>query len=246
MSQVATWWLNGFLNPIINLLENIQKNFNQNRFILNPEQIHHSSIAHIYTIEFLSLAAWDEIILSSVGEYFLGTFPQIEKELASFRENIEALNKSLAQLEKIIENSPILLTELINRYETIISRERIPRSDFEHFNLEQISVRYLGQLQMELSSYPTESKDTIVHFTAYALLDLGVEFPAFTNLTGYQPLSIAKDISTKLREDDASIMPPLVECENLFEIIKNQSSNLWKNLKKERIDLAKRYTATFG
>jgi hypothetical protein len=246
MSQVTTWWLKEFLNPIIKLLDDVQKNFNQNSFILNPKQIHHSSNVHTYSIKFFNFTAWDEIISSSIGEYFLSTFPRIEKELISFRANIDALNESLAQLEKTIEESPIILEHLINRYETLIIREHIPRSEFENFSLEQISVRYLGQLQALISNHSVESKDSIIHFTAYALLDLDIKLPEITQITEYMPLSIGKDISTKLREGDNSMFKPISDCKNSIDIIKKQSTNLWANLKKERIDLAKRYTATFG
>lgn len=241
MSQVATWWIKDFLKPVIDWLEGVQKNFNQNTFT-----VHVSWKVFIYVIDFFKREQWDELTSSSVGEYFLSTFPLIGKELSSFEESMNSFLKSLTALEKSIEESPFYLKLLIDRYEIIIKRERIPRTEFEHFNLQEIAPKLLGELRLMISNHPAESKAALVQFTAFSMLELSVDFQVNAVTDAQMLYNFCKEISNELKGKDELVSKSLEEAKLLYEVIKSESITLYEQLKRERMDIAKRYTATFG
>lgn len=246
MSQVASWWLKDFVVPIIDLLGDVQKRFNGNDFLLTQFQSNPQIFIFTYEIVFFDREKWDQLISSNVGEYFLSTFPLIEKELTYFSKTIDQFISSLNDLGKAIENSSFFHNQLINYYERMVSHNRIPRGDYENLNLEQIAVRILGEWQMEVSHYPIESKNTFVYFTAYSLLGLNIDFPETAKLEYRRPLSVCKELSSELTGNDKTVARATEKTKQLFEAIKSESLVLWKKLKTERIDIAKRFTATFG
>jgi hypothetical protein len=246
MSRVATWWIKDFLKPLIDLLGDIQKEFNQNTFLLEsiPVQIH--SHARINRIDFFSRETWEGLLSSDVGEYFLSTFPLIHEAVTSFGENISEFDKALNRLEKSIEDSPFLLNQLIDFYENMIRNERIPRRQYENSNLQEITQLILGQLHLQISHYPAEGKDNLVRLIAYTFLGLNLTFPMHALPDESVLLSVSKDIANELKSKDDSITKSLEQTKQIFEIVKSTSSNIWERLRKDRKDIAQRYTATFG
>ena len=243
--QAATWMLREFLNPIIGLLNNTQKSFNQDGFVVSVISNQPHSTLTTYRIDFFQREKWRELISGDVGESFLNTSPLIENELASFENLIVSFDESLSRLYEVIEASPVLLKELLDTYERLISRERIPRSRYESSSLQQIAVYLLGELHLEISHHPAESKEHLVRFTAYSLLELSVNYPAHTLPDDYKLLAFCRSIAEKVRGQDDSVSQALEVAKQLFDGVKKESAALWKRLRKERIDIANRYNATF-
>jgi hypothetical protein len=246
MSHVATWWIRDFLNPLVELLAEVHTNFEKNIFPLTPLGIQHYGGIDFYGINFFKRERWIGLLSSSVGEYFLSTFPLIEKELISFAEYFAELDKAISNLERTIEESAFFLKHLKDIYERLIAREHIPRSQFENYNLQEMARHLLGQLQLRISNYPTECKDTLVHYTAYKVMGLSLSHKVPAQAEDEKLLSFCRDISNELKDKDESISKPLEVIGQLLDVIKDKSLSLLKQLKKERIEIAKRYTATFG
>jgi hypothetical protein len=245
MPQVATWWLRDFLNPVVNLIGEIKKEFNQNAFAIERVNVGPHSTAYIYIIDFFRRIRWAEMLTSDVGEYFLMRFPQIEKLLGSFGKSMDEFEQALSGLEESIEESPFFLKELINTYERLISRERIPRSQFENSNLQEIARLLLGQIHLEISNHPTEGKETLVRFIAYSLLELDVNFKPNTITEDQQLFYFCRDIAKELKCKEDSIPKTLEETKRLFDVIKGESSTVHQQLKRERFEIAGLYNATF-
>lgn len=242
MSQVATWWIKDFLNPLVDLLEAVQKEFNENKFRLFTHNANSN-----YRVNFFKRDQWTALISDSVGEYFLSTFPLIEKDLNSFERLGDSFDESLSKLESSIEQSHLVLKQLVDTYERMVKHEHIPRSRFENSNLQEIAQQILGQLRLQISNHPIESKVNLVRFIGYALLDLNIEVQI--SIPGIHEsetiYSFSKEISKELKGRDESMSKPLEETKQLFEMVKSESLGLWKQLRGERINLAKRYAATF-
>jgi hypothetical protein len=245
MSQTATWWLRSFLNPVIDVVRNVEKGFNQNSFVITALSLQLYSHVYNYRIDFFNRVEWERLLSSDVGEYFLSEYPSIGKALTAFAEHTGGFDKSISELEKSIEASPVFLKKLIDTYERLIQHERIPRSQFEKSNLQEIAVLLLGQLHLQISNYPTESKDNLVRFTAYSLLELSINYPAHALPDDHKLLSFCREISKGLRDVDESINKSLEETKRLFEVVKSESTSVLNQLKKDRMEIARRYTATF-
>ena len=245
MPQVAKWWFENFLNEVIYLVEQIKKSFNEDNFKLEvlgntPPK------SHIFYIDFFDVKTLDTYMSSDVGEHFLSTFPLIEKNLISFRDTLKEFDSSYERLKNSVEESQIFLEKLIDRYQTILQRERISKAQYENKNLQEIATSLLGQFSLHISSYPVESKDCLVRYTSYSLLELNAILSANIHPDINIPLSICRDISGNLKISDKSVIHELEKARLNFEKVKNQSMSLWTTLKKERIELANRYGATFG
>ncbi len=177
MPQVATWWLKDFLGPVIELVNYVKKHFKDNSFPLTAHGLQVHSPIFDYQIDFFQRQKWDDLLSSNVGEYFLTRYPRIHDDLASFQRHMDDFDRSFVDLLKSIENSSAFLQKLIDAYERLIQHERIPRSQYEEFGLEEIAVHLLGQLHLQISNYRVESKNELIRFTAYSLMGLNVEFP---------------------------------------------------------------------
>jgi serine/threonine protein kinase len=245
LSQTATWWLRSFLNPVIEVIRDIEKNFNQNSFILTAESIQPYSQVFNYRIDFFQREKWEGLLLSDVGEYFFEWFPSIKSQLNSFARLGNEFDRSLRELEKSVEGSSEYVNLLIDTYERLIQHERIPRHQYEKSSLQEIAVLLLGQLHLQLSNYHSEGKDNLVRLTTYTLLDLNVDYPMHVLRDDHKLLSFCREIAKSLREKDISTIKLLDESKRLFEVIKNESTSLLGQLKKYRIDIAKKSTATF-
>lgn len=245
MSQVATWWLKSFLSPAINLVGIIMKEFQQGSFSVSATAIQLYSQIFIYRIDFSKRESWDQLLSSDVGEYFLRTYPELEKEIASFVELMKGFDSSVGALYQAIEESQVFLRVLVDTYERMIERERIPRSQFEKSDLQEIAKLLLGQLHLQMSNHSTESKDNLVRITAYTLLKLKVDFPLHALRDDEILLNFCGDVSNRLIEDDETISRAVAETKQLFEVVKRESAILWKQLKEARMNIARRYTATW-
>ncbi len=246
MSQVATWWIKDFLSPVITLLDQIQRDFNRAEFTLVPINTEVRGSAFVRRIEFFNKKIWDGLISSSVGEYFLSAFPLISEELFSFEKRMDDFKNTLSQLEKSVEESPILLRHLKDVYERLISRERISRSQFEHYDLRQMAQCLLGQLHLEMALSPDVSTVNLVRFTAFSLLELALVLQGLTITEEQNLWNLCKDIAEVLRNEDERIFKSLEEPKRLLESLKSESLGLWERLRKDRIEIATRYTATYG
>jgi hypothetical protein len=234
-----------YLGPVINLVGTIKKEFDQGSFGVSATPIQLYSQIFIYRIDFSKRESWDQLLSSDVGEYFLRTYPDLEKEIASFVELTKGFDSSVDALYQSIEESQVFLRVLVDTYERMIQRERIPRSQFEKSDLQEIAKLLLGQLHLQMSNYSTESKDNLVRITAYTLLKLKVDFPLHALRGDEILLNFCGDISNRLIEDDEKISRAVAEAKQLFEVVKRESAILWKQLKEARMDIAKRYTATW-
>src|SRR5262249_43487771 len=154
---------------------------------------------------------WDELLSSDVGEYFLTRYPRINDNLASFQRHMDDFDRSFADLLKSIENSSAFLQKLIDAYERLIQHERIPRSQYDRSGLEEIAVRLLGQLHLQISNYRLESKNELVRFTAYALIGLNVEFPQNSMPEDHKISGFCRDVLQGLQEMDPVIAKHLQE-----------------------------------
>jgi hypothetical protein len=242
MSQVATWWIKDFINPILDLISKVYKEFNQTTFTLKTAVLQ----APYYRIYFFERWQWSGLISSYAGEYFLTTFPIIERELSSFVKKIDSFDEFLVELAKSISTSAYFLKQLKDIYERLISRERIPRSQFEHFDLDEITRHLLGQLNLNISNHPTEGRMSLVNFTVYALLEIRMILDVNTKSEAQQLSGLANELSGELRDKDESISKLVEDAKRLMSEIEMEASSLLQRLKKERMDIAKRYTATFG
>lgn len=103
----------------------------------------------------------------------------------------------------------------------------------------------LGQLHLQISNYRLESKDELVRFTAYALLGLNVEFPKNSSPEDHKISGFCRDVLQGLQDNDPAIDRSLQETKNLIEKTKTQATELWKQLRQDRMEIANRYNATF-
>jgi hypothetical protein len=56
--------------------------------------------------------------------------------------------------------------------------------------------------------------------------------------------NLCRDFSNELRGKDEAISKSLEETKRLFEVVKSESATLWEQLRKERLRIAKQYSAT--
>jgi hypothetical protein len=103
----------------------------------------------------------------------------------------------------------------------------------------------LGQLHLQISNHRLESKNELVRFMAYALLNLNVEFPKNSLPEDHKIAGFCRDAFQGLQDNDPAIDQSLQETKNLLEKLKSRSSELWKKLREDRIGIANRYNATF-
>lgn len=245
MHKVATWWLTEFLSPVIDLLNRVQKQFNQSSFILSASAVQLHTPVYNYTINFFHRQEWDELVMGDVGEYFLSRYPRINGELQLFQDHMDSFDQALTRLTSSIENSSAFLRKLIDAYERLVQHERIPRTRFAHYDLEEIAVHLLGQLHLQISHHRLESKDALVRFTAYALLELNVQFPTNSLPEDHKLPGFCRDALMGLGGDDSLIDQLVQESKHLIEGSKTGSTELWKRLRQDRMDIANRYNATF-
>lgn len=239
--QVASWWLRDFLSPVFNLLGEIKKRFNEDGFVVTTSYTPEYSKSFIYKVDFFQRERWDALLASDAAEIFLRVYPKTKEALVSFGKNLDDFERSFSELEKSIEESTIFLNQLIDIYERLISRERIPRSVFENSNFQQIVTLLLGEWHLDSSHDPVHGKDNLVRFTAYSLLKLDVNFKMNHTGEDQKLFYIGRDISTNLISQDDSISRSLEDTKRLFEIIKNESSTLWRQMKEERMSIAMRH-----
>jgi hypothetical protein len=245
MPRVANWWLKDFLNPMIDLLNYIQKHFDNNLFELTASAVQPYSNVYDYRIDFFQRQTWDDLLASDVAEYFLNKYPRIRSDLESFKDDMDSFDESFAQLLKAVENSSVFLQKLLDAYERLVQHERIPRSQFAHFGLEEIAVHLLGQLHLQISKYRSESKDNLVRFTAYSLLGVNIAFPINSLPEDHKLTSFCRDVLSNLGDSDSTVDQSLQETKDLIEKTKIQSRRLWNQLKLDRMEVVSRYNATF-
>jgi serine/threonine protein kinase len=245
MPQVATQWFRDFLSPVINVVGVIKKEFNQGRFELSAEPTMPYSQTFLYRIDFTKRGSWEELLSSDVGEYFLSYYPSIENILDSFGVLTENFDTSAKELYKSIEESPMFLKQLLDTYERLIAGERIPRSRFEKSTLPEIAQLVLGQLRLQMSHDPEASKDNLVRFTAYSLLNLEVNFPIHALPDDHVLTNLCRDFANELKGNDEAVSQAVVVAKSLFEDVKGESGTLWQQLRKERLEIARQYNATF-
>lgn len=243
--DVASWLLKNFLNGIINSVDEIRKRFSQDGFVISASSIQPLSEVKAYGIDFFNRAAWGELLTSNAGDMFLSKFPSINDHLSAFGQRMDDFEKAFGDLEGAVERSPVLRRQLVDWYARKMERERIPRSDFENLNLQEMAVRWLGELGLTLSNYPAESKSHLVRFTAYLLLELKINYPEHSLPDDRKLLGFCRDLANELMGEDDSIARPLEEGKRQYEIIKRESAALLDQLKRERRDIAERYNATY-
>jgi len=244
--QQATWWLRDFLGPVTDLVGLIRKEFNEAGFMVLATPIQTYSQIHIYRIDFSKREKWDEMLSSDVGEFFLATFPVLRERLTSFEEITKNFDSSVNSLHNSIEGSGAFHRELVDTYERIVgARERIPRSQYEHSNLQELSQLLLGQQSLQISHDREQSMDHLVRFTAYALLDLKINFPLHALPDDQKLLYFCKSISELLEGKDETISRALEEAKRQFDIVRSESETLWRQLRGAKIEIAGRYNATF-
>jgi class 3 adenylate cyclase len=244
--QVATQWLREFLKPLVILLDKIKNDFNQNTFEVLASPIQPYSMIFIYKIDFFLRERWMEILTSDVGEYFLNRFRLINEALSSFQKKMDDTDNAVNELLDAVETSPFFLKQLIDTYARIVSHERVEKSTFENSNLAEIAQLVLGRLNLQISHYPIEAKDTLVRFVAYSLLGLKIEFPMHSIPEDRQKLpNISSGISSEISGKDDKISKSLEETKQLFELMKSESSALHRQLKKAQMDIVDQYGATF-
>jgi hypothetical protein len=246
MPQVATSWLNNFLIPVANFVCGVQTNFNSQTFLVTASIIQAHSAIFSYRINFFEREKWNELLSSDVGEYFLSTFPSIKEAVISFGRRIDEFDKALVELEQSLKESTVWRKLLIALYERMTSNLRLPGSQFGDSNLQEITQLVLGQLGLQISKYPAEAMDNLVRFLAYSLLGLEINYPLNSLPDDRKLLSFCNDRLADLRGKDDSITIHLDQTKKHFETIKSESSALCRQLKADRIDIAKRYTATLG
>lgn len=245
MPQVASWWLKGFLGPVIDVLNYIQQHFGNDSFELSASPIQPHAPVYDYRIDFFQRQRWNELVTSDLGEYFLNKYPRIMGELESFQGDMDNFDHSFVRLVTSIESSAEFLQKLIDCYERLIHHERIPKSQFAHFDLQEIAVHLLGQLHLQISHHRLESKDALVRFTAYSLLGLNLEFPKNSLPEDHTLVGFCRDGLKGLADSDSSISETLQETKKLVDVTKDESARLWKQLRRDRMEIASRYNATF-
>jgi serine/threonine protein kinase len=243
MPQVATQWLREFLTPVIGLLNEIRTKFSSNSFLLSASQILPYNPVYEYKVDFFRRERWELLTTSDVGEYFLTRFEQVREELHQFEIQMNRFTECFNQLVQSIEDSPVFLRELIETYARLVERERISRSQFAESDLTEIAVHVLGQLRLQISHHRSQSKEALVRFTAYSRLGLNVEFPTNSLSEDHTLMAFCHDAFKELEEDPV-IAESVKDTKIAFEEMKNNSRDLWKQLKDLRIEIATRYNAT--
>jgi serine/threonine protein kinase len=244
-AEVASWLLKDFFNPTIELLNGIQKRFNQDGFTMSGTPVQPYSDTLLYKINFFNKENLDELLSSAPGEFFLDLFPQIKDRLVKFASRMNAFDESIAELEGSIEKSSPFLKRLVEVYGRLIERERIPRSEYENSTLQQICVLLLGQINLRISNHPDECKSHLIRFVAYSLLDLKVNYPLHALPDDFRLLSFAKEIAKDLEGKDGSVQTSLTAAKDLFNVVGKESEALWNQSKADRAGIALKYHATF-
>jgi tRNA U38,U39,U40 pseudouridine synthase TruA len=241
MSKVAEWWFKDFFNKVIDMFEETKLFFNQDGIELKISD-HNFSKSYESYINFFDINQLSELVLSNVGEHFLSSFPLLEKYLTTFAEKVSEFNVAFGKLRNSIEESSFLRENLVENYGRQIERERIPKSQYENYNLQEITQRLFGQLSLQISNDPYKSKECLIYFVSYRLLQLTLPDSPY-NAEIYTPWSFSEHISDNLVESDESIKLSLAEVVEIISVLKVESLNLLTDLKKERIQISRRYGA---
>jgi hypothetical protein len=136
----------------------------------------------------------------------------------------------------------LLRENLVENYGRQIERERIPKSQYENYNLQEITQRLFEQLSLQISNDPYKSKECLIYFVSYRLLQLTFPDSPY-NAEIHTPWSFSEHISDNLVESDESIKLSLAEVVEIISVLKVESLNLLTDLKKERIQISRRYGA---
>jgi len=212
--------------------------------LLAASQIQPYNPVYEYKVDFFHRERWDTLITSVVGEYFLSRYVDIKGELRRFEEQMDAFNHLFDDLLRSVGDSPAFLTELIDTYARLIQRERIPRSQFAEYDLQEIAVPLLGQLGLQVSHHQIQSKEALLKFTAYALLGLNLQFPTNSLSDDHKLVAFCRDTAKRVEATDQVLAEPVKKAKLAFEDMKKLSTDLWKQLKELRIEIATRYNAT--
>lgn len=242
MSQVATWWLRDFLSPLIDLLESIRVFFDVKLFNISANRIYDYG-PFKYEIDFCKWIEWQRLTRTAVAEFFLSTFPVTKGQLDQFNWKTLSFEKTIRKLQNALSESPVFLDQVKDVYERMGSRHGLGRSEYEQDNIEQIISRVLGQLGLQMSNQPVEAKENLIRFISYALLEIDFMMPTHAVREDDQLTSLAKELSKEISTADAALNDLTQQCKKLYEEIKNESASLLAELKRDRIDIGRRYAA---
>lgn len=205
MANVVSWWFKEFLDPVIQMLDNANAPIQSRRFQLATKAVQDQIFIWVYKINFFELVKLRELVASSVGEYFLTTFPAIKNALANLETEIKTFEDAFEKLTIAIRNSVDLKARLVNRYEKMIASENVQGIQFGDLNFEQISQRIFGQMQVPITQYPEESGNRMAFFSAYSLLQLTCEFQGTPDMRDNASWSFCSEISQDLNSDDSVV-----------------------------------------
>lgn len=241
MSKVAEWWFKDFFNKVIDMFEETKLFLNQGGVELKISDHNFSKSFESY-IDFFDVNQLSGLMLSNVGEHFLSSSPLVEKDLTTFTEKVNEFNVAFGKLRHSIEESGFLRENLVEIYGRQIEREQIPKSQYENYNLQEITQRLFGQLSLQISNDPYKSKECLVYFVSYRLLKLIIPDSPYKSEI-HTPWSLSEHISENLVDSDDSIKVALAEVIEIISDLKVESLNLLSDLKKERIQISRRYGA---
>lgn len=245
MSNVARWWLRDFLNPLIEVLRASVATFEQNRFLLQSTPVQTHATGWNHRIELVNKATIAKLQARPVGEYFLSSFPTLAKEIDDLTCKIELSEAAFEQLISELESSSLFLEKLRELYIRRIQQNPKIVEEAEAWDLQETSRHLAGELHLQVSNHPAEAKMNFVHLTAYQLIGFELEFSNHVTPNEFVARDICEHVSDHLTENDSSLSSSRDECKNRLGDLSSATNELWIHLKNERIEIAKRYGATF-
>lgn len=246
MSNVVNTWFKVYVNYFIYLLEEVAKNFRENKFNTTDDPVGRIPL-YIRKILFFDINGWNKLNTGLTAKQFLRIFPNIELKLNEFDNLISNFFQQLTELEEIIGNSQELEGQMRKLYSDIMYREGFKDTQqFDEKPFEEILRLYAYQVfESELKSLgdtPQEFKKILVRYTFYDLLNL----ESSLSLNGSIFFNLCKEhISNQLdesKEEIEVILQQIIETRNEISQI---ASLLAKEVDELRYALALKYNTTF-
>jgi hypothetical protein len=245
MSNVATWWLKDFLNPLIELLRAGKESLAQKRVLLRSEPVQSMIMAWNHRIDPLNKATFENLQTTPVGEYFVSLFPTLEKEVNKVGSALESFENKIDRLANDVRNSVGFLPKLKEFYTRRVQQYPNIVQEAQAWDLVETAKRLAGEYQSQISSYPDQAANNFIYLSVYQLVGLELEFLSHITPGEHTIRDVSKHVADFLLENDASVISATEDCNRTLELLHLAVSDLWHLLKKERIEIAKRYGATF-
>lgn len=204
-----------------------------------------SKDAFYYDFHIIDRQKLTELRLSGVGEYFLQTFPDVERNLLKLDLVAGAVDVRVRLLENTIRQSDKFIRAFVGKYAEQLNVKKDEANKYEKLNFDRIVDGMIHLTNAELARNASFARETFVRFCIAALLAKPPWPGDNTTIADNQLWNFSRE-QVSLLNSESTVMSAINETKILCGTLESELLRMRNQLKQDRIELAARYTATFG